>query len=86
MTEAHPSVPWQPISTAPRGKPVVVWDAGDVSVAVHQPSTGKWCGLVDGGLVGMPTARGVEFFEVFKPTHWMPIPLGPNGETPSSAA
>lgn len=76
---------WQPIETAPKATPVLVYDAGDVSVAVFQPSVRKWHGVVDGGLVGIPKDNGIIFFEVFKPTHWMPLPPGPN-VSPSGAA
>jgi hypothetical protein len=68
---------WQPIETAPKSMPVLVFDAGSVSVAVLQPSTKKWCGIVDGGLVGIPEGDGILFFEVYFPTHWMPLPEAP---------
>lgn len=70
---------WKEIGTAPRGTPVLVFDSGDVSVAVLQPSTGQWCGIVDGGLVGIPTKRGLQHFTIGKPSHWMRLPSPPKG-------
>ena len=56
---------WQPIETAPTGKPVLLWRSGEHFVAAkirgeHGPG---WC-----------TPDG---FEIFRATHWMSLPEPP---------
>ncbi len=56
---------WQPIETAPRGKPVLLWRAPEWFVAAQ----------IEGEFgIGWCTPDG---FEVFRATHWMPLPEPP---------
>jgi hypothetical protein len=67
---------YQPIETCPHDELVLLWTEHDS----YRPTIGKYC-----------PHRGhwldIEFFEIaynykFKdPTHWMPLPMGPNPAT-----
>lgn len=60
---------WQPIETAPKWEYVLVWDGEDVEMA--QKNKTSWWTVQD--------AEDIEFGEEMdpQPTHWMPIPEGP---------
>jgi len=74
---------WQPIETAPTGKNVLLWWIGERRLEYPKgpaPATvvvgyllSYELGMVWDGSLNLP----VRFF-----THWAPLPLGPNGETP----
>lgn len=64
---------WQPIETAPKdGTPVLLW-VGSLW------TTGRWSGW---NWEVLETGIGYESDPVLPddPTHWQPLPLGPNGE------
>lgn len=65
-----PAEGWQPIETAPQRKKVII----------HDPKWGVTEGLLfEDGKWGLATFNG----QVMKanPTHWMPLPAAPTGET-----
>lgn len=67
---------WQPIDTAPKdGTPVLLWVGG-------LWTTGRWSGW---NWEVLETGIGYESDPVLAddPTHWQPLPLGPNGEVPT---
>lgn len=60
---------WQPIETAPKdGTEILIWEGGKDGNGVE---ASFWCdtwGWVD----------TVEGYLQYKPTHWMPLPGGPD--------
>lgn len=58
---------WQPIETAPEGCPVLIWKANTrecyIGAYIHGKYGPGWC-----------TPDG---HEIFKATHWMPLPEPP---------
>jgi hypothetical protein len=59
---------WQPIETAPRDMPVLIWDDQCV-VAGCSKLTGAWF-VAD-------TYGFCEDGQIYNPTHWMPLPPPP---------
>lgn len=74
---------WRPIDTAPRdGTPVLLWSIyemidGACSVAVFAPDFDSWVGMCEGDLLDIKTERGLVWWKVQDPTHWMPLPPPP---------
>ena len=67
---------WQPIETAPKDATVLVWSAGDCTVA-QSDGRGGFLALAD----GMPAFHGDGSSAVWvHPTHWQPLPAPPHGE------
>ncbi len=62
---------WQPIETAPFSVPVLVWD-GQVTV-------GRQAKYPDGKCIWWvhDTYGFCEDGQIYKPTHWCPLPEGP---------
>lgn len=67
------TVGWQPIATAPRDGPVLVWDYHGMVAAIYNPLDGKWW-------LDLPYRfeAGIPKLEL-EPTHWMPLPAPPEG-------
>jgi hypothetical protein len=69
---------WQPMKTAPWGKPVLVWDGGAIFVAVRYresecvSSSDGWCEADTNGDY-IPSRKLIQL------THWMPLPNPPSG-------
>jgi len=58
---------WQPIDTAPKeDSEILVWDNGFVWMAYWEPEDGTW------NVLG--------YNMVIDPSHWMPVPEGPEPE------
>lgn len=64
---------WQPIETAPEGRPVLVWHPG--------LGMGGWNVMRRDGATWTETAHdGRSLKEGFEPSHWMPLPAPPESQ------
>jgi hypothetical protein len=73
---------WQPIETAPKDRPVLLWrsdadvtEGGAISIGV-MGATGKWAAMTDGDLID-EIKSGSTWTYIDGPTHWMPLPAPP---------
>ncbi len=60
---------WQPIETAPKNTPVLIWILGEIRHAYLKSGGGWNHWLTVSGKYGMP--------KDYPPTHWMPLPAPP---------
>jgi hypothetical protein len=74
---------WQPISTAPKDRALLLWDprTRSVNVGVYNDSyTEKWHALVLGGEAHWSDDSGPN--PIFTASHWMPLPSAPHPPAP----
>lgn len=71
---------WQPIETAPKdGTHVLLWFEWHDLPVVGDFRYGRWWSVHSlGG--NLPRPNGMDWEEVMRPTHWMPLPLPPATE------
>jgi hypothetical protein len=67
---------WNPIETAPENKEVLVYSKNGISVA-RRDSFGLFYGIVDGEVPSYDEDQEDWHYEVYDPTHWMPLPNPP---------
>jgi len=71
---------WQPIETAPKdGTHILV--VSETGISVCKYSCGNWNGLIDGDTICYQEEQDDWYYDVYKPTHWMPLPEPPQQET-----
>ena len=74
---AGPFTGWQPISTAPRDRNVLLYTITDTELPNWKMATGCWCpGYRDEPGVWEWDGRRLRSYDT-QPTHWHPLPLSP---------
>lgn len=88
MPAEIPITAWQPIETAPKDRPIILWGRYSVHPAVgewvpaHNERNGQWVAVNDDGRPALEsqTDWGSTYLTIDIPSHWMDLPTPPETE------